>query len=212
KKWTAKKGEIYKLVSEKTGTDGKIWYQIMDNEGNKGYIRYDFCEEIYISKQPEAEIKTEGQSSVKIISYAINVHHDADANSKKKWTAKKGEIYKLVSEKTGTDGKIWYQIMDNEGNKGYIRYDFCEEIDVSKRPEAEIKTEGQSSVKIVNYSVKVIQDVDTNTGEMWTAEKGDIYKLVSKKANKDGVICYQIMDNEGNKGYIRYFECEEIDD
>ncbi|MCR5120494.1 MAG: protein kinase, partial [Lachnospiraceae bacterium] len=98
--------------------------EVTNQDRNEEYTVFGVSEQESNDSDGDEPTLVEDTNSVKIVSDSFNVRHDADANSEKKWTAKKGEIYKLVSEKTGTDGKIWYQIMDNEGNKGYIRYDF----------------------------------------------------------------------------------------
>ncbi len=84
------------------------------------------------STAQEEKTEAEAQVYVMIENYLVNVRADADGSSEKVWLAKEGEIYKLLAEERGTDGRVWYQIENNEGKKGYIRYEFGKEIEYSE--------------------------------------------------------------------------------
>lgn len=131
------KGDQVKIKSTKTGADGKEWCKVsftMNGSKYHGYIRSE-----YLSKSKPSGADGQGSSSgadsgntstgaksgtVRLA--VINVRQTASTSSSIVAKIRQGTKATILSESTGTDGKVWYQIScTHNGNtvKGYVRSD-----------------------------------------------------------------------------------------
>ena len=131
--------KTYRLLSTAESADGKEWHQIAYSGKKKGWILSSCCR---ITDQSEIASMTTKESKTTTTSYEsttsstegetveikvspVNIGSGAGGKYKAIARAKKGEWYRLLSQKKGTDGKIWYQVALEGGKNGWIKASFC---------------------------------------------------------------------------------------
>ena len=131
--------KTYRLLSTAESADGKEWHQIAYSGKKKGWILSSCCritDQSELASMTTKENKTTTTSSestttsaegetVEIKVSPVNIRSGAGGKYKAIARAKKGESYRLLSQKKGTDGKIWYQVALEGGKNGWIKASFC---------------------------------------------------------------------------------------
>jgi len=133
------KDETIKILGQKTGADGYVWYQIYINATTVGYVRSDLAT-ITDGGTPDT-IGADGtvtsiDSTVTACNpvsgtvsggQAVRVRADASTSSTIVSSAASGTSLTVNGTKTGSDGREWYYVeytSDGSNVKGFIRSDF----------------------------------------------------------------------------------------
>lgn len=218
-------GAKYSVVSEVTGADGKVWYQVSVN-GQTGYIRSDLAtkgdaqaaaaapQENYTET---AATVTESSASAGTVTTDCNVRKGPSTTDAKVTGVKSGEQVEITGEATGADGKTWYQVSVG-GKEGFIRSDLLEvstseesgddeeqEGDTEDTEEAsESQETDESSMQISNVISSRVLPGDTNLEDMvidestleeW--ESGKYYVLYTQNDDgNDSWYLYSLEDNQ----------------
>lgn len=128
---TLEKGSKVKKKSEKKGSDGRQWTKVSftkNEEKIHGYIRSDFLSGTKTSDSTKtttaaADTKTKTKT---VRPAVVNVRSSASTSGSISAKLTQGSKVSILSEKTGSDGKKWYQISCTYGRitvTGYIRAD-----------------------------------------------------------------------------------------
>lgn len=148
-------------------------------------------------------------ATAKVTGSSVNIRKDASTSSDKVGSAKQGDTFEIKSEKTGADGKVWYQITLN-GQTGYIRSDLAQKSqDTTSAPV--ISMEGVSEVlpvsaKVTGNQVRVRPDASTNGSAVTTVEKDAVVTINGTAVGADGKKWYLVSYNAGSgdvQGFIR---------
>lgn len=111
-------GDRVMLLDQRTGTDGKIWYQVkFSRTGAVGWIRGDFVqaenptrEGVLQANDPEAQ---------------INLRELPDVNSRSLGYGVVNDRVTILDQKTGEDSYVWYKVkFPKSGATGWIRGTF----------------------------------------------------------------------------------------
>ncbi|MCQ2494647.1 MAG: SH3 domain-containing protein [Lachnospiraceae bacterium] len=133
------KDETIKILGQKTGADGYVWYQIYINATTVGYVRSDLAT-ITDGTTPDTIDENGNVTSIDDTvtacnpisgtvsgGQAVRVRADASTSSTIVSSAASGTTLTVNGTKTGSDGRDWYYVeYNNEGTpvKGFIRSDF----------------------------------------------------------------------------------------
>ena len=134
------KGGTVDIVSEVTGSDGKVWYQVYVDANTKGYIRADLVEKSGgasadtttdtgsgNTSEPAATTATPVEAKkASVVSNNVRIRKGASTAHGVVATANRGMVVTVNGEATGADGKMWYQISFTYNSKeitGFIRSD-----------------------------------------------------------------------------------------
>ena len=195
------KGDTVEIKSQTTGTDGKVWYEIVVNATTTGYIRSDLVE-ITDGTTPTtsgaAETTTttttttttpptanaEGITPVEPVSGTttadVNVRADASTNSEIVAKANNGLTLTVTGTKQGTDGNTWYYLSftkDGVSTTGYIRSDYVRLSGDLKEPSTEEPSEEQVPT--------TTETVETTVQKHWdTQEQADGWFLLDYEQGK----------------------------
>lgn len=157
---SVKSNDKLTITGKTTGTDGKVWYQIVDGN-TKGYIRSDLVKvngtveggagsEATVT-QTNADVQPSSFASGTVNTNSVNVRKGPASTDAKAGSAKEGTVVSILGETTGADGKTWYQVSFNSnGNDvtGFVREDFVNAVaaeegsEEGEEPAAEGEAEG----------------------------------------------------------------------
>ncbi len=133
------KDETIKILGQKTGADGYVWYQIYVNATTVGYVRSDLAVITdgstpgNVGENGEGGETDAGVTAVNPVSgtvsggQAVRVRQDASTSSTIVSSAASGTTLTVNGTKTGSDGRDWYYVeytSDGKNIKGFIRSDF----------------------------------------------------------------------------------------
>lgn len=130
---SAKKGQTVSICDEVTGTDGKIWYQVFVDANTKGYIRSDLVKKsdnaattTTETNLPATQVTPTDAKAATVVTNNVRIRKGASTQYDYVATANKGMSLTVNGETTGSDGKLWYQVVFNYNNKeitGFVRND-----------------------------------------------------------------------------------------
>ena len=192
---SAQNGAVLEIVSEVTGSDGKVWYQV-SFEGNKtGYIRSDLMQKLADTPtNPPSTVASEVQEvqpvTCTVTGGQVNVRSNASTGGDKVAQVQRGEVMTIDGTATDSEGKVWYRVnfSADGGNKtGFVRYDFVT-VSGEIKPIEEVETP---------------PEVDPPTEEPPAADEPVVVPTLSKDydtVQEDGV--WYLIDNVVNKRYI----------
>ncbi len=147
------RGKKVDIISQTTGTDGKVWYQVYVDANTKGYIRSDLVETpsgtipTTSTAAPADQTTTTAtpteakQGTVKTNS---RIREGASTNHGIVASVNPGIVLTITGETTGSDGKKWYQVSFKHNEKdvtGFIRADLVT-FDNVQNPPAESNITG----------------------------------------------------------------------
>ena len=157
---SAKKGKSVDIVSQTTGADGKIWYEVYVEADKKGYIRSDLVKvtegNISTSNAGTSSTTTDNNATApstsgnkcKVTTATARIRKSASTSDDSVGTVNKGAVLNVTGETTGADGKVWYQI-ENNGVTGYIRSDLVSFDNVGGDPAvSQISGEGNGETQV----------------------------------------------------------------
>ncbi len=135
----AVQNETYTITGEKTGADGKVWYQITF-EGNKtGYIRSDLMTKVGETSTPSTPGNTGATYaptvavtdvqpiSATITGSAVRVRSDASTNGDIITSVVRDVVVTITGQAVDSQNKTWYRVnfsTDSGDVTGFIREDF----------------------------------------------------------------------------------------
>ncbi len=203
------KDEVVTITDEKTGSDGKVWYQVTVS-GSTGYIRSDLVKK---STTPATTTTNTGGTSVATSSNAaqtgavsgtgtikganVIVREEASTTAGIRTTLGSGQSVAIESAAVGADGNTWYYVsFTKNGNnyKGYIRSDL-----VSASGSIAVSNTGasSSSVKILMgtvtaNSIRVRKTASTTGTVMATLTKGGSVTVSETVTGDDSQKWYKV--------------------
>ncbi len=157
-------GDDLDVVDAVDGTDGKVWYKVLINSNEYGYIRSDFVTLASGEQTPSQSTTTNtttGDSEVTPIDTQrghtstnnVKVRKQATTSSEEVDRLNQDQIFTISGTAQGPDGKMWYYVSYVDGGaskKGFIRSDLVtiiEEEEPEEEPEQVIEVENEDEVK-----------------------------------------------------------------
>lgn len=148
----------------------------------------------------------------KVTASAAKIRKDASTSSEALGTATKDQKFTINGEKTGADGKIWYEVA-LEGNKtGYIRSDLMEKTgdtapEVTIAPTVPVEDVQPVSAKIVGNTVRVRSDASTQGSIIANVLKDTVVTVNGRAQDSQNKTWYRVSyssDAGEVTGFIRY--------
>ena len=182
--------KTYRLLSTAESSDGKIWHQIIYSGKKKGWVLGTCCLvtdkasiDAASSKSSQATsatgkktTQTAASEMVEIKVSPVNIRSGAGEKNKVIARAKKGEKYRVLSSKKGTNGADWYCVALEGGKDGWIKASFCKLINA-----AETTASAVSSTTTAKTTTAKTTTAKTTTAKTTTA-KTTTAKTTSTKA------------------------------
>ena len=156
-------GDDLDVVDAVDGADGKVWYKILINANEYGYIRSDFVTLASGEQAPSqsATTPTTGDSEVTPMDTQrghtstnnVKVRKQATTASEEVDRLNQDQIFTISGTAEGPDGKMWYYVSYVDGGaskKGFIRSDLVtiiEEEETEEEPEQVVEVEDEDVVK-----------------------------------------------------------------
>lgn len=148
---SVKKNQTVSICDEVTGADGKVWYQVYVNATTKGFIRSDLVQKSGSSQTttttnttsnttaelPETTATAVERKTATVSTNNVRIRKGASTQHGVVATANRGMVVTITGEATGSDNKLWYQIVFNYNNKeitGFIRSDLVTFETVTQDP------------------------------------------------------------------------------
>lgn len=194
---SVKKDDKLDVIASKTDSNGYTWYKVYINANETGYIRGDLVTvEGSISQEKNdnssgsenkttagSSNKTETKTEVAVVSVSetdvltakatadVRVRKGAGTKFDVAGQAKSGTEVTVSGIAVDTEGKNWYQVSFNEGNKtinGFIREDFLEVLSRVEAPidEPAIEEEPIVEVPVVENQDYYLKYMQNDAGEM----------------------------------------------
>ena len=201
------KDEIVTITDEKTGADGKVWYQITVS-GTTGYIRSDLIKK---SETTAANTTTNAAAANTASSAAssnnsntgtikgtnVIVREEASTTSGIRTTLGNGQSVTIESSSTGTDGNTWYYVSfaKNENQyKGYIRGDL---VSTGSGTVQTANTSSGTTTKVLvgtvtANSIRVRKTASTTGTVMTTLIKGNTVTVSETATGDDSQKWYKV--------------------
>lgn len=120
-----KQGEELTVIGQKNDADGKLWYQVQTGSGQEAWIASWLTTN---AKSVSSNINN-GESSagdgknntvIYVTSDVVNLREGAGTNYAQIGQVKQGDALSVLGQKNDTDGKLWYQVQTEEGQKAWI--------------------------------------------------------------------------------------------
>lgn len=182
-------GDDLDVVDAVDGADGKVWYKILINANEYGYIRSDFVTLASGEQTPSQNTTTNtttGDSEVTPMDTQrghtstnnVKVRKQATTGSEEVDRLNQDQIFTISGTAQGPDGKMWYYVSYVDGGaskKGFIRSDLVtiieEEEPEEEEPDQAIEVEDEDAVKpnipapTTNY--EAVYTTDENGSYIW---------------------------------------------
>lgn len=154
----------------------------------------------------------------KVTASAAKIRKDASTSSEAVGSATNGQTFTIVGEKTGGDGKVWYQVTFDGDKTGYIRSDLMKKTEDAGNagnegstgttvPTAQVENVQPVSAKIVGNTVRVRSDATTEGSTIVANVVKDSVVTVTGRAtdnqNKTWYLVSFSSDSGEVKGFIR---------
>ena len=194
---SVKKDDKLDVIASKTDSNGYTWYKVYINANETGYIRGDLVTvEGSISQEKNdnssgsenktttgSSNKTETKTEVAVVSVSetdvltakatadVRVRKGAGTKFDVAGQAKNGTEVTVSGIAVDTEGKNWYQVSFNEGNKtinGFIREDFLEVLSRVEEPADVPAIEEEPTVEapVVENQDYYLKYMQNDAGEM----------------------------------------------
>lgn len=202
---SARKGDKVDVVDAVTGADGKVWYKVMINATDYGYIRSDLVTLEGGEQAPSDNNTTtkEEDTTTEITPMAeqkghtstnnVKVRKQATTNSAEVDRLNQDQIFVISGSAKAADGKTWYYVSYIDGGaakQGFIRSDLVkimepEEVEEEpETPEEEIVVPEEEEVKpnipapLVSYEAVYTPDETGNyVWYLYDKTAGQRYKI-----------------------------------
>ncbi len=128
----------------------------------------------------------------KVTASAAKIRKDASTSSEAVGSATNGQTFTITGEKTGNDGKVWYQITFDGNKTGYIRSDLMKKTEdagnngttTPAAPTAQVEKVQPVSAKITGNTVRVRSDANTDGSIVANVVKDSVVTITGQA--KDG--------------------------
>ncbi len=156
-------GDDLDVVDAVDGADGKVWYKILINANEYGYIRSDFVTLASGEQAPSQNTTTPTTGDSEVTPMDTQRGHTSTNNVKVRKQAttaseevdrlNQDQIFTISGTAEGPDGKMWYYVSYVDGGaskKGFIRSDLVtiiEEEETEEEPEQVVEVEDEDVVK-----------------------------------------------------------------
>lgn len=218
------KDEVVTITDEKTGSDGKVWYQITVS-GTTGYIRSDLIKKSETTTNTEtntttnnaagtsaAASTTAGSNTGTIKGTNVIVREEASKTSGIRTTLGNGQSVTIESSAAGTDGNTWFYVSfaKNENQyKGYIRADLVSTgANIAQTGTAPSNTTKVTVGTVTAKSIRVRKTASTTGTVMTTLVKGATVTVLETATGDDSQKWYKVTvpataEGVAVTGYIR---------
>ncbi|MCD7807638.1 MAG: SH3 domain-containing protein [Lachnospiraceae bacterium] len=184
-------GQSVVVNNEVTGTDGAIWYQLYVDNTETGYVPSSVVtvsETSVDTQTTEASVLTTTTTVTTgtITVNSVNVRASASTSSTAVTTLSSGDTFTVLTEETGDDGYVWYQVeFEQNGGTvyGYVRSDL-----------ASVSTQ---EVEVTVDNPDVVENTETETTQ---TESSAPYRLVSQETAEGETVWYLVEDGSSS-GY-----------
>ncbi len=148
----------------------------------------------------------------KVTASAAKIRKDASTSSEAVGSAVNGQTFTINSEKTGTDGKVWYEVVYDGNKTGYIRSDLMEKTgdvapNVTISPTVPVEDVQPVSAKIVGNTVRVRSDASTQGAIVANVLKDTVVTVNGRAQDSQDKTWYRVSyssDTGEVTGFIRY--------
>ncbi len=148
----------------------------------------------------------------KVTASAAKIRKDASTSSEAVGSAVNGQTFTINGEKTGADGKIWYEVTYDGNKTGYIRSDLMEKTgdvapNVTIAPTVPVEDVQPVSAKIVGNTVRVRSDASTQGGIIANVLKDTVVTVNGRAQDSQNKTWYRVSyssDSGEVTGFIRY--------
>lgn len=185
------------------------------------------------AKSPVMEAYAYTQQQAKVTAATANIRADADSSSQALASVKSGDALTVTDEKTGTDGKVWFQVFVDANTKGYIRSDLIDAKVVGggsnliggtssegggstgdaqtptppvDNTTGEITEVEPQSASVTNEQVRVRAGSNTTSSIVTTVKKDVVLTVTGQTTGSDGKTWYQVTfvaDGKETTGFVR---------
>lgn len=147
----------------------------------------------------------------KVTASAAKIRKDASTSSEAVGSATNGQTFTITGEKTGTDGKVWYQITFDGNKTGYIRSDLMTKIEDTGNagitaPTVQVEKVQPVSAKITGNTVRVRSDANTEGSIVANVAKDSVVTITGQAKDSQNKTWYQVsFSNDSGEviGFIR---------
>lgn len=147
----------------------------------------------------------------KVTASAAKIRKDASTSSEAVGSATNGQTFTITGEKTGTDGKVWYQITFDGNKTGYIRSDLMTKIEDTGNagitaPTVQVEKVQPVSAKITGNTVRVRSDANTEGSIVANVVKDSVVTITGQAKDSQNKTWYQVsFSNDSGEviGFIR---------
>lgn len=212
------KDEVVTITDEKTGSDGKVWYQITVS-GTTGYIRSDLIKKSETTTTANNAAGTSaaaqaaaGSNAGTIKGTNVIVREEASKTSGIRTTLGNGQSVTIESQAAGTDGNTWLYVSfaKNENQyKGYIRADLVStDANIAQAGTASSNTAKITVGTVTAKSIRVRKTASTTGTVMTTLVKGAAVTVLETATGDDSQKWYKVAvpataEGVAVTGYIR---------
>lgn len=205
------------LISSKTGDDGKLWYKVSYQDGGyqlNGYIRADMLTNNGAgssgssSSGSSSSSGTAANTPAAIKPVVANIRTYASTNADIRSRLSQGTSVKIMSEKTGDDGKKWYKISytyNGTSMEGYIRGDLLN-VGSTGTSSAGNSSSGSSSSGSSSNAVAQVRTYASPYADVRTTlENGTKVIIIKEKTGDDGQMWTKISFTQNGvkmEGYV----------
>jgi uncharacterized protein YgiM (DUF1202 family) len=128
----------------------------------------------------------------KVTASAAKIRKDASTSSEAVGSATNGQTFTITGEKTGNDGKVWYEITFDGNKTGYIRSDLMKKTEdagnagttTPAAPTVQVEKVQPVSAKITGNTVRVRSDANTDGSIVANVVKDSVVTITGQA--KDG--------------------------
>lgn len=177
---SVKKNQTVSICDEVTGADGKVWYQVYVNATTKGFIRSDLVQKSGSSANattttttttttaelPETQVTAVERKSATVSTNNVRIRKGASTQHGVVATANRGMVVTITGEATGSDNKLWYQIVFNYNNKeitGFIRSDLVTFETVTQDPVVSEIEGSEAGETATETNTEIAEEAQTET-------------------------------------------------
>ncbi len=150
----------------------------------------------------------------KVTASAAKIRKDASTSSEAVGSATNGQTFTITGEKTGNDGKVWYQVTFDGNKTGYIRSDLMKKTEDNSNagntgttvPTADVEKVQPVSAKITGNTVRVRSDANTDGSIVANVVKDSVVTITGQAKDSQNKTWYQVsFSNDSGEvtGFIR---------
>lgn len=156
----------------------------------------------------------------KVTASAAKIRKDASTSSEAVGSATNGQTFTITGEKTGNDGKVWYEITFDGNKSGYIRSDLMTKTEDTGNtentgnaentgtvaPTAQVEEVQPVSAKITGNTVRVRSDAGTDGSIVANVVKDSVVTVTGQAKDSQNKTWYRVSfsnDTGEVTGFIR---------